>query len=51
MQKYYFYILVADDNIEDIRYVGVTTQELKQRFAGHLYSARHPKDRTTPVSK
>lgn len=50
-KKYVFYTLSSEENINDVRYVGVTTRPLKTRLAHHNYVARNPDKRSTPVSK
>ena len=48
---YYFYTLTADNDPENIRYVGVTTRTLEQRLSGHRYNAKHDNKRSQPVHK
>jgi len=48
---YYFYTLRSEDFPEEIRYVGVTTETLKQRFSEHKYKATSEKYRSQPVHK
>ncbi|MCQ2737244.1 MAG: GIY-YIG nuclease family protein [archaeon] len=50
-KKYYFYTLQSSDAPNEIRYVGVTTQSLKQRFSEHKYKANSQKYRSQPVHK
>ena len=50
-KMYYFYTLRSDDFPEDVRYVGVTTQTLNQRFSEHKYKATSEKFRSQPVHK
>ena len=50
-KKYVFYTLSSEENINNVRYVGVTTRPLKTRLAHHNYVARNPDKRSTPVSK
>lgn len=52
MEKVYrFYTLSASDSPHDIRYVGVTTKTVKQRFYHHKYCAMHDEKRGLPVHK
>lgn len=53
MQKkiYKIYTLSASDAPEEVRYVGVTVREVKQRFSQHKYCALHPEKRSLPVHK
>ena len=50
-KKYVFYTLISTKNIEDVRYVGVTTKTIQQRLSQHKYVASNPKKRSTPVAK
>lgn len=49
--QYYFYILTANDDPDNVRYVGVTTRTIKQRMHGHKYNAKHAHKRVQPVHK
>ena len=52
MEKIYnFYVLSASSDQENIRYVGVTTRTVEQRFYGHKYCAMHDDKRGLPVHK
>lgn len=52
MEKVYkFYVLSTSTDIDNIRYVGVTTKTVQQRFYGHKYCAMHPEKRGLPVHK
>lgn len=52
MEKIYnFYVLSASSDQENIRYVGVTTRTVEQRFYGHKYCAMHEDKRGLPVHK
>lgn len=48
---YQFYALVSEDNKDDIRYVGVTSRTIEERFRQHKYCATHPEKRGLPVHK
>lgn len=48
---YYFYTLQASDTPEEVRYVGVTTRSLQERFYEHKYLANNKKQRSQPVHK
>lgn len=50
-KKYQFYGLVSSDNMGEIRYVGVTSRTINQRFSQHKYCATHPNQRGLPVHK
>jgi hypothetical protein len=50
-RKYIFYTLSSSENIDDIRYIGVTCKSLNSRLSQHKYVARNPKKRSTPVAK
>ena len=51
-QKIYkFYVLVSDDDLDNIKYVGVTTQSIQKRFYQHKYCAMHKEKRELPVYK
>lgn len=52
MEKIYnFYALSASDSPQDIRYIGVTTRSVKERFYQHKYCALHDEKRALPVHK
>ena len=52
MKKVYlFYGLSASDSPQNIRYVGVTSRSLNDRFSQHKYCANHPEKRCLPVHK
>lgn len=52
MEKVYnFYTLSASSEPDNIRYVGVTTKTVVQRFYRHKYCAKHPEKRGLPVHK
>lgn len=52
MEKIYnFYTLSVSSDAENIRYVGVTTKSVIQRFYGHRYCAMHDDKRGLPVHK
>lgn len=52
MEKIYnFYVLSTSVDKENIRYVGVTTRTVQQRFYGHKYCAIHEEKRGLPVHK
>lgn len=52
MEKIYtFYVLSASSDVTNIRYVGVTTRTVQQRFYGHKYCAMNESKRTLPVHK
>lgn len=51
MANYNFYTLSASSDINNIRYVGVTTKSVIERFYGHKYCAMHPEKRGLPVHK
>lgn len=48
---YNFYVLSASSDIDNVRYVGVTTKTVQQRFYGHKYCANHEDKRGLPVHK
>lgn len=48
---YSFYVLKSDISPDEIRYVGVTTKTLSERFTQHKYCAKHPEKRGLPVHK
>lgn len=48
---YNFYVLSASSDIENVRYVGVTTKTVQQRFYGHKYCANNEQKRGLPVHK
>ena len=50
-KKYYFYALTIEGNPETIRYIGVTSTSIKQRFRQHKYCAMHPEKCGLPVHK
>lgn len=51
-QKIYnFYVLVSDDDPENVRYVGTTTKKIVERLYQHKYNATHPEKRGLPVHK
>ena len=50
-KQYYFYTLSTKSDIENIRYIGVTTRTLKARFSQHKYCALHNEKRGLPVHK
>lgn len=51
LRKYVFYTLSSEEDIDNIRYIGVTCRNLKARLSQHKYTAKNPDKRTTPVSK
>ena len=52
MKKIYtFYTLSTKSDIENIRYVGVTTKTIDQRLYHHKYCAKHETKRGLPVHK
>lgn len=52
MNKIYnFYVLSASSDEQNIRYVGVTTRSIIERFYGHKYCAKHKNKRGLPVHK
>lgn len=51
MRKYYFYKLYSTKNENEIRYIGVTTKTIQERFYQHRYCANNPKKRNLPVHK
>jgi hypothetical protein len=48
---YNFYVLVSENDPENVRYVGVTTKKVKERFNQHKYCAVHKDKRGLPVHK
>jgi predicted GIY-YIG superfamily endonuclease len=48
---YNFYVLTSEDDPENIRYVGVTTKKVTERFSQHKYCALHKEKRGLPVHK
>lgn len=50
-KKYVFYTLSSSEDVDNIRYVGVTTRLLSQRLSQHKYVAKKSEKRSTPVSK
>lgn len=48
---YNFYTLSASSDVDNIRYVGVTTKSVMRRFYGHKYCAIHDNKRGLPVHK
>lgn len=50
-KKYVFYTLSSKEDVNNIRYVGVTTGKLNNRLSQHKYTAKNPDKRTTPVAK
>lgn len=52
MEKLYqFYALSEESTPQNFRYIGVTSKEINQRFAGHKYCAMHETKRNCPVHK
>lgn len=51
MKKYVFYTLSSEEDVNNIRYIGVTTRSLSQRLSQHNYVAKNREKRSTPVSK
>ena len=51
MKKYVFYTLSSEEEVDNIRYIGVTTISLNQRLSQHKHVAKYEKKRTTPVAK
>lgn len=52
MNKVYsFYTLSSTEFPDEIRYVGVTSKTVQERFHHHKYTALHEDRRSTPVSK
>lgn len=51
MKKYVFYTLSSEKEVDNIRYIGVTTRSLNQRLSQHKHVAKYEKKRTTPVAK
>lgn len=50
-KKYQFYVLFSEEDPENIRYVGVTTKQINERFSQHKYCATHSDKRGLPVHK
>lgn len=48
---YNFYTLSVSTDSENVRYVGVTTRKVSERFYGHKYCAMHEDKRGLPVHK
>lgn len=48
---YKFYTLSSEENLENIRYVGVTINKLNERLSKHKHTGKNPKKRSTPVAK
>ena len=48
---YNFYTLSASNEPDNVRYVGVTTKTVTQRFYGHKYCAKYSEKRGLPVHK
>jgi len=51
IKKYVFYTLSSESNLQDVRYVGVTSCTLKSRLSQHKYTGKNPLKRVTPVAK
>lgn len=51
MKKYVFYTLSSEKDVDNIRYIGVTTRSLSQRLSQHKYVAKNFEKRSTPVAK
>lgn len=52
MEKiYHFYVLSASDSPQRVRYVGVTTKSIQERFYQHRYCAKNSNKRKLPVHK
>ncbi len=52
MEKIFnFYTLFSTRDENSIKYVGVTTRTISQRFYGHKYCCMHPEKRGLPVHK
>lgn len=50
-KKFQFYVLSSSEDPENIRYVGVTTKQINERFSQHKYCANHLEKRGLPVHK
>ena len=50
-KKFQFYVLSSSEDPENVRYVGVTTKKINERFSQHKYCAMHPEKRGLPVHK
>lgn len=49
--KYHIYVLSSSEDPENIRYVGVTSKKVSERFSQHKYCANHSEKRGLPVHK
>ena len=48
---YNFYVLSASSDVKNVRYVGVTTKTVQERFCQHKYCSVHSEKRGLPVHK